>query len=119
MALEQIKAQIALLLEEMVNQPEDRHELHEQLREKLNEMRAMGMPLPAILATDDPGAVNRIWRVPGGGNALASAVPLPDQAFAPRWTQPALSPSSWLGSPIRSDRASWRVWPGRAATSRG
>ena len=49
MALEQIKAQIALLLEEMVNQPEDRHELHEQLREKLNELRAMGMPLPADL----------------------------------------------------------------------
>lgn len=46
MALEQIKAQIALLLEEMVNQPEDQHEMHEQLREKLNELRAMGMPLP-------------------------------------------------------------------------
>jgi len=49
MALEQIKAQIALLLEEMVNQPEDQHEMHEQLREKLNELRAMGMPLPADL----------------------------------------------------------------------
>ena len=49
MALEEIKAQIALLLEEMVNQPEDRHEMHEQLREKLNELRAMGMPLPADL----------------------------------------------------------------------
>lgn len=49
MALEQIKAQISLLLEEMVNQPEDGHEVHEQLREKLNELRAMGMPLPADL----------------------------------------------------------------------
>ncbi len=49
MALEQIKAQIALLLEEMVNQPEDRHEVHERLREKLSELRAMGMPLPADL----------------------------------------------------------------------
>lgn len=46
MALEDIKAQISLLLEEMVNQPEDEHELLEQVREKLNEMRAMGMPLP-------------------------------------------------------------------------
>lgn len=46
MALEEIKAQIALLLEEMVNQPEDEHEVLEQLREKLNELRAMGMPLP-------------------------------------------------------------------------
>lgn len=49
MALEQIKAQISLLLEEMVNQPEDQHEIHEQLREKLNELRAMGLPLPADL----------------------------------------------------------------------
>ena len=46
MALEEIKAQISLLLEEMVNQPEDEHEFLEQVREKLNEMRAMGMPLP-------------------------------------------------------------------------
>ena len=30
----------------MVNQPEDEHEVHEQLREKLNELRALGMPLP-------------------------------------------------------------------------
>jgi len=46
MALEEIKARISLLLEEMVNQPEDEHEFLEQVREKLNEMRAMGMPLP-------------------------------------------------------------------------
>ena len=46
MALEEIKAQISLLLEQMVNQPEDQHEVQEQLRERLNEMRAMGMPLP-------------------------------------------------------------------------
>ncbi len=46
MAFEAIKAQISLLLEQMVNQPEDKHEVQEQLREKLNEMRAMGMPLP-------------------------------------------------------------------------
>jgi predicted nucleic acid-binding Zn-ribbon protein len=49
MALEQIKAQIALLLEEMINQPQDHHEIQEQLREKLSELRAMGMPLPADL----------------------------------------------------------------------
>ncbi|UCI08152.1 hypothetical protein [Mesorhizobium sp. B1-1-8] len=46
MALESLKAQISLLLEEMVNQPEDEHEIQEQLREKLREMRAMGLPLP-------------------------------------------------------------------------
>ncbi|MEO5756177.1 MAG: hypothetical protein ABIQ51_04890 [Mesorhizobium sp.] len=49
MALEEFKAQISLLLEEMVNQPEDQHEVQERLREKLNEMRAMGLPLPADL----------------------------------------------------------------------
>jgi hypothetical protein len=49
MALEQIKAQIALLIREMINQPEDDHELHEQLREKLGELRALGMPLPQDL----------------------------------------------------------------------
>ncbi|AZO60416.1 MAG: hypothetical protein EOQ55_29045 [Mesorhizobium sp.] len=49
MALESFKAQISLLLEEMVNQPEDDHEIQELLREKLREMRAMGLPLPADL----------------------------------------------------------------------
>jgi predicted unusual protein kinase regulating ubiquinone biosynthesis (AarF/ABC1/UbiB family) len=49
MALEAIKAQIDLLLQEMINQPEDEHEIQEQLREKLREMRAMGLPLPADL----------------------------------------------------------------------
>ncbi|TPM35601.1 hypothetical protein [Mesorhizobium sp. B2-3-4] len=49
MALESFKAQIGLLLEEMVNQPEDVREVQEQLREKLREMRAMGLPLPADL----------------------------------------------------------------------
>ena len=33
----------------MINQPEDAREIHEQLREKLNELRAVGMPLPADL----------------------------------------------------------------------
>jgi predicted unusual protein kinase regulating ubiquinone biosynthesis (AarF/ABC1/UbiB family) len=49
MALESFKAQIGLLLEQMVNQPEDEHEIQEQLREKFREMRAMGLPLPADL----------------------------------------------------------------------
>ncbi|TIR17594.1 MAG: hypothetical protein E5X34_23515 [Mesorhizobium sp.] len=49
MALEAIKAQIDLLLQEMINQPEDDHEIQEQLREKLRELRAMGLPLPADL----------------------------------------------------------------------
>jgi uncharacterized coiled-coil DUF342 family protein len=46
MAFEEIKARIALLVEEMVQRPTDAHEIHETLREQLNELRAMGMPLP-------------------------------------------------------------------------
>jgi hypothetical protein len=49
MAFEEIKARIGLLLEDMVNGPQDIHELREQLREMLNEMRASGMPLPEDL----------------------------------------------------------------------
>ena len=46
MALEELKAQLAYLMTEMENQPENAHELYETVREKLNAMRAMGMPLP-------------------------------------------------------------------------
>lgn len=49
MAFESIKAEIDLLLAAMINQPEDVREIHEQVREKLNELRAVGMPLPADL----------------------------------------------------------------------
>lgn len=49
MAFEQIKAEIAVLLQQMVNQPEDEHELQERLREKLAELRAQGLPVPADL----------------------------------------------------------------------
>jgi hypothetical protein len=46
MAFEDLEAELALLLNQMENQPEDPHELYLQIREKLNEMRAFGMPLP-------------------------------------------------------------------------
>jgi len=46
MAFEDLKAELALLLNQMENQPEDRHELYLRVHEKLNEMRAFGMPLP-------------------------------------------------------------------------
>ncbi len=49
MAFEDLKARFMLLFTEMENQPEDMHELHDMLHEKLNEMRAMGMPLPEDL----------------------------------------------------------------------
>ena len=49
MAFEAIKAEIDLLLADMVNQPQDAREIREQVREKLNELRALGLPLPADL----------------------------------------------------------------------
>ena len=49
MAFDDLKAELALLINQMENQPEDRHELYLQIREKLNEMRAYGMPLPEDL----------------------------------------------------------------------
>ena len=49
MSFEKLQAEISLLLTEMENQPQDVHELHEVLREKINEMRAFGMPIPADL----------------------------------------------------------------------
>ncbi len=46
MSFESLKASIYLLLEEMTEQPEDLHQLQEQLREKIAEFRALGLPVP-------------------------------------------------------------------------
>lgn len=51
MSFEDLKARIALLLEQMVHQPEDAHELQESLREELQELRDSGLPLPEDLVT--------------------------------------------------------------------
>jgi len=49
MAFEQTRAELGLLLEQMRDVPEDRHELYERVRQKFGEMRAMGMPVPQDL----------------------------------------------------------------------
>ena len=49
MAFEQLRAQIAMLMDEIAERPGDEHELQESLREKLAEMKAFGLPLPADL----------------------------------------------------------------------
>ncbi len=46
MALEELQAQISLLVSQINNQPRDVQELYEQLHLKLNELRGMGQPLP-------------------------------------------------------------------------
>ena len=49
MAFEDILAEISLLLTRMQNEPTDRHELYLTIRQKLNELKAYGMPLPQDL----------------------------------------------------------------------
>ncbi len=46
MAFEQLRAAALMLLEEIEKRPEDRHILQEQLREKIQEMRTLGLPVP-------------------------------------------------------------------------
>ncbi|TPE53911.1 hypothetical protein [Amaricoccus solimangrovi] len=49
MAFENLRMGIAMLLDEIEKNPENRHELQESLREKLTEMRDLGLPLPEDL----------------------------------------------------------------------
>jgi len=49
MAFEDVQAELGILLTRMQNEPQDKHELYLQLMEKLNEMKAYGMPLPQDL----------------------------------------------------------------------
>jgi hypothetical protein len=49
MAFDDVAAEAGILLTRMQNEPEDRHEIYLQLREKLNELRAFGMPVPQDL----------------------------------------------------------------------
>lgn len=55
MAFEAVKVEVDLLLTEMQNAPEDRHELHLQIVQKLNELKAFGMPLPDDLVRLEKG----------------------------------------------------------------
>lgn len=49
MAFEDFRVALALLLDEIAKEPDNKHELQETLREKLTEMQAMGLPLPEDL----------------------------------------------------------------------
>jgi hypothetical protein len=49
MSLEDKEGELGLLLTRMQNEPESWHELYEQIRLKLNELKAYGMPLPEDL----------------------------------------------------------------------
>lgn len=49
MAFEDIQAEIANLLNLMEDHPKGKREVLEQIREKLNELKAFGLPLPEDL----------------------------------------------------------------------
>ena len=49
MAFELREAELGVLVGQMRTAPHDWFELHEQIRQKLNEMKTFGMPLPADL----------------------------------------------------------------------
>lgn len=49
MAFEDLKAAIDALMQDIAERPEDVHVLREQLREKIAELRAFGLPVPADL----------------------------------------------------------------------
>lgn len=49
MDMSEYEAELNLLLTQMENIPEDRHEFYLQLREKLSNIRAFGMPVPEDL----------------------------------------------------------------------
>ncbi len=55
MPFENLKASIYLLLDEMTDQPEDLHVLQEKLREKIAELRALGLPVPEDLIQAEKG----------------------------------------------------------------
>jgi hypothetical protein len=46
MAFENTKAEIAMLMSALQAAPEDQHELYLEIMQKLNELKAYGMPLP-------------------------------------------------------------------------
>nr|WP_319251887.1 hypothetical protein [uncultured Celeribacter sp.] len=51
MAFEALKVQVYMILDEIAARPADRHILQEELREKLSELKALGLPLPEDLVT--------------------------------------------------------------------
>jgi hypothetical protein len=46
MAFERLKAEVDILLGALQDAPHDRYELYQEIRQKLNELKAYGMPLP-------------------------------------------------------------------------
>ncbi len=50
MAFEALKIRLLMMLDEATHQPEDLHELQEELREEIAELKAQGLPVPNDIA---------------------------------------------------------------------
>ncbi|HYD15545.1 MAG TPA: hypothetical protein VEA77_04010 [Hyphomicrobium sp.] len=72
MAFEDVTAEIGLLLTRMQNEPEDRHELYLQLSEKLNELKAYGMPIPQDLQDLEDALAAEFTEENGGAGPAAA-----------------------------------------------
>lgn len=66
MAFEDVKAEIGLLLARMQNEPQDAHELYLQLLEKLNELKAYGLPIPDDLKNLEAALSDEFSNLPKG-----------------------------------------------------
>ena len=64
MAFEEWKVRLRMLLETATHQPEDLHELQEELREEIAGFRAQGLPVPQDLADLEKALENRL-NLPG------------------------------------------------------
>ena len=49
MELDELQAEVSLLLSQMEDRPENNRELYVQIHRRLNEYRALGLPLPSDL----------------------------------------------------------------------
>jgi predicted nucleic acid-binding Zn-ribbon protein len=50
MAFEALKIRLLMMLDEATHQPEDLHELQEELREEIAGLKAQGLPVPEDIA---------------------------------------------------------------------
>ena len=63
MAFEQLKAQIGMLLGEMNEQPEDLHELYQQIHQELNQSAPPAWPFPPTSSNSNSGCSRSFrWR---------------------------------------------------------
>ena len=69
MDIQAIQDEIGYLLQTMEKQPEDARELYLQIHEKLNELRAFGMPVPDDLQALEQTLQTRFTPPSSGGNS--------------------------------------------------